>query len=278
MEHYDLSGSSGNTLTANTASGAYFPISLYNRSNSNTLTRNDISGQSRGLYGGLFIYFSSTGNTVYNNNFHDNGGRQIFINYYSVNNVFSQAAPDGGNWYDTYDESVEGCVNTSPSDNFCDNPYPVINGRTGNPGPYQDDLPWTRSDGWLNQPPVADAGPDQTVIVGETVQLDGNGSKDLDGALLSYAWSWVLGSASGVTPVISLPVGVHTITLLVNDGTVDSGPDTVTIIVLSPAEALQNLNATLQEIVDGNPDTADKLEDAIAKLQNAAVELGQDSA
>jgi hypothetical protein len=40
-----------------------------------------------------------------------------------------------------------------------------------------------------NVPPVADAGPDQTVDVTTNVQLDGSGSYDYDGDPLTYAWS-----------------------------------------------------------------------------------------
>src|SRR6266540_1956205 len=35
-------------------------------------------------------------------------------------------------------------------------------------------------------PPVADAGPDQTVVVGQIVQLDGSGSNDIDGQQLDF--------------------------------------------------------------------------------------------
>ena len=40
-----------------------------------------------------------------------------------------------------------------------------------------------------NTPPVADAGPDQVVFVGETAFLDGGGSTDADGDALTYRWS-----------------------------------------------------------------------------------------
>ncbi|MDX1449390.1 MAG: ATP-binding protein, partial [Acidimicrobiia bacterium] len=40
-----------------------------------------------------------------------------------------------------------------------------------------------------NRPPVADAGPDQTVLVGDTVTLDGSGSSDADGDALGFEWS-----------------------------------------------------------------------------------------
>jgi predicted secreted protein len=39
-----------------------------------------------------------------------------------------------------------------------------------------------------NQPPVADAGVDQTIAPGDTVTLDGSGSADPDGRIAGYAW------------------------------------------------------------------------------------------
>jgi predicted outer membrane repeat protein len=97
----------------------------------------------------------------------------------------------------------------------------------------------------FNQPPAADAGPDQTVYawidgVAE-VTLDGSNSNDADGDALTYKWTWTIDSntyeANGVSPTIELPVGVHTIQLVVNDGLVDSAPDDVNITVTGPAEA-----------------------------------------
>src|SRR6185369_9564173 len=42
-----------------------------------------------------------------------------------------------------------------------------------------------------NSPPVADAGPNQTVAVGSTVTLNGGGSSDVDGNALTYSWTLV---------------------------------------------------------------------------------------
>jgi M6 family metalloprotease-like protein len=85
-----------------------------------------------------------------------------------------------------------------------------------------------------NHPPVADAGSDQTVeqnyYKGADITLDGSGSSDPDGDLLTYSWTWNGGSATGEGPIVSLPLGTTTITLTVSDGQL-TDTDTVVITV-----------------------------------------------
>jgi cephalosporin-C deacetylase-like acetyl esterase len=50
-----------------------------------------------------------------------------------------------------------------------------------------------------NTPPVADAGADQTVAEGATVELNGSGSSDPDGTIASYSWTQLSGPAVTLT-------------------------------------------------------------------------------
>lgn len=91
-----------------------------------------------------------------------------------------------------------------------------------------------------NAAPIANAGVDQGPInSGQTVTLNGSGSTDPDGNPLTYHWTQVSGpaatlsSATAANPTFTAPnvQGTQNLVfqLIVNDGTVDSPPDTVTI-------------------------------------------------
>jgi hypothetical protein len=88
-----------------------------------------------------------------------------------------------------------------------------------------------------NNAPTADAGADQTVTDtnnsgSEDVNLSAAGSSDSDGTIVSYIWrEGGTQIASGVNPLISLPVGVHVIDLTVTDNEGRTGTDSVTITV-----------------------------------------------
>ena len=84
-----------------------------------------------------------------------------------------------------------------------------------------------------NVAPVADAGPDQTIQAGATLQLDGSGSTDSDGTLVSF--TWFEGSsevATGETAIITgLSVGQHLIDLVVTDNGDATGTDQLRVTV-----------------------------------------------
>src|SRR5260370_551967 len=87
-------------------------------------------------------------------------------------------------------------------------------------------------------PPVANAGPDQTLVVGSTAMLNGSGSTSVDGRALMYSWTLItrpsgssatLSGANTVAPTFIVDVGgTYVVQLVVNDG-LASSPSTVTV-------------------------------------------------
>jgi hypothetical protein len=71
----------------------------------------------------------------------------------------------------------------------------------------------------LNDPPVADAGDDESVKRGDSVVLDGSDSYDLDGNITAYEWKEgnVTLSTQKEFSYIFYEEGVHTVTLIVKD-------------------------------------------------------------
>jgi chitinase len=85
--------------------------------------------------------------------------------------------------------------------------------------------------------PVASAGADQSISFAGSIRLDGTQSTSGRGGALTYRWS-VTSSPAGSTPSFDNPAspqpfvfvsrsGVYVVTLVVNDGCVDSAPATV---------------------------------------------------
>jgi len=89
---------------------------------------------------------------------------------------------------------------------------------------------------WIDEvPPVADAGPDQTVDEDTLVTFDGSNSTD-DFGITSYTWAFMdvaLQTLTGVDPTyIFATPGTYVVTLNVTDAADNWATDTVTIIVL----------------------------------------------
>ncbi len=121
-----------------------------------------------------------------------------------------------------------------------------------------------------NTPPVADAGFNQSVVVNEPFELNGSGSRDADGDVLTFAWTLesqpptsttTLTNSTEVLPTLLVDQpGDYVVQLIVNDGTDDSAPDTVTLSTgnLAPvanAGADQTVAVTQPAFLDGTGST-----------------------
>ncbi len=107
-----------------------------------------------------------------------------------------------------------------------------------------------------NNLPIADAGEDQAVALGD-VCLDGSASFDADGDPLTYLWELTEAPTSSTAelddPISETPCftadlpGSYKVSLVVNDGEEDSAPSIVEVtaeVITSPSEAII---ATLEE-------------------------------
>jgi RHS repeat-associated protein len=154
------------------------------------------------------------------------------------------------------------------------------------PGNYEVQL--VAGDGFLNSAPdsvvvstenslpVANAGPDQTVALAATAQLNGSGSIDADGDPLTFSWA-LLSIPSGseatlsdthvVAPTFFVDVvGTYVAQLVVNDGTGSSVADTVVLDTINsppvanagadqtvPPGTVVTLDGLASSDVDGDP-------------------------
>lgn len=107
--------------------------------------------------------------------------------------------------------------------------------------------------------PIANAGSNQTVVVGALVTLDGTGSSDPNTPPLPLTYQWTqtagpvvtLNSANTASPTFSPTVaGTYVFSLVVNNGQVNSSPAEVTITVTgsSVTEQLESLIAQVQAL------------------------------
>ncbi|MFH1723999.1 MAG: PKD domain-containing protein [Elusimicrobiota bacterium] len=99
-----------------------------------------------------------------------------------------------------------------------------------------------------NEPPTADAGPDQRVLVGDTVAFDASGSQEPDGEIVSYAWDFGDNSAgAGLTAEHAYEEpGTYTATLVVTDDAGAQAADSAIITVRAPEEWVADMIAEIQ--------------------------------
>jgi spore coat protein H len=89
--------------------------------------------------------------------------------------------------------------------------------------------------------PIADAGPDVQLIIGETFTLDGSNSTDPNGDIVSFAWS---NEQNGSASALSFSAaGTYTATLTVTDSDGYTASDEITITVV-PAPVTDDMSGS----------------------------------
>jgi len=113
----------------------------------------------------------------------------------------------------------------------------------GDPSEFYPEYNIYLRNGAANEQPIAEAGADQTVILGETVSFDGSGSSDPDGSIVSYVWDFGDGTTgSGETTTHDYTAaGTYTVTLTVMDDDGATATDTLIVMILTPEEAIEEL-------------------------------------
>jgi hypothetical protein len=114
---------------------------------------------------------------------------------------------------------------------------PIL-GCTSNNDGFLGDVPFEPGPGPSNTAPVANAGTDRNVTVGDTVQLNGSASHDPDGDVLNYQWSFescpshcptLAGPQTATPSFVAEREGTYVVSLTVSDGLFSSVTDTVSV-------------------------------------------------
>ena len=113
---------------------ATYGIRLSRYSDNNVIVNSTFSNHYYGISIG-----ESVDNKVYHNNFIDNSRSSVFCG--EAGNFFDNDHLDGGNYWDDYDESSEGCIDAD-NNGICDAPY-VFEYGFG-----QDNYPFMEKNGW----------------------------------------------------------------------------------------------------------------------------------
>lgn len=168
-------------------------------------------------------------------------------------NVIDRANQLTGNWYageaspgyitmERCDRTISG---TEQSNWATNNPNIARTGLDANSAPING-TPKARNSA-TNTEPIANAGPDQTALIGGTVQLDGSASSDPDGDPLGYNWIFVqkpiestavLSSSNITCPTFVVDLaGDYVVELVVVDNYAGTSSDQITLTAQAPPVA-----------------------------------------
>lgn len=129
-----------------------------------------------------------------------------------------------------------------------------------------------------NRAPVANAGPDQKVDEDLPVLFNGTGSTDADGDTLTYSWNFGdTHTATGATPTHAFAnSGTYVVTLTVNDGHGGVSTDTMSVQVLSPQEAINDIISEVTALHNAGDLNSGNTNALMTKLNGAVTKLSRD--
>ncbi len=137
----------------------------------------------------------------------------------------------------------------------------------------------------FNGDPIADAGPDQSVSVGATVQLDGSGSSDPENQPLAFDWAFtsippgsaaLLDDPADPTPTfVADAPGAYVVRLIVFDGLEFSVPDEVVVTAASGQVTVPNVVGLAQGAAQDALLAAGLSVGSLTAVQSAAFSPGQ---
>ncbi|KFM16652.1 MG2 domain protein [Marine Group I thaumarchaeote SCGC RSA3] len=193
--------------------------------------------------GNIGIQLSGSEHQVYNNNFISNNIQIKFIGS-SLGTIFDLGSSIGGNYWNNFDESIEGCENVTPFDKYCDTQFIFDGG--------QDNFPWVLQNGAPPSPPPDTIPPVVVVPNDIAIQATSNNpspvtfsvsaTDDTDGTL-----SPACTHASGD----NFPIGTTAITCTATDAAGNTSSESFTITVTYEEPTPEPVFVTVQSSTSG---------------------------
>ncbi|MEW6086989.1 MAG: PKD domain-containing protein [bacterium] len=209
-----INSSTNNMIKSNTVIGSGIILRL--SCSNNRIVKNTLYGNGINL-NIMWPDYPDIDNLIYHNNLIDTTSQPQITDPNPADNMYYHPGRLEGNYWSNYagiDDGSGTGKHAIAGDGIGDTLIP-------HPGANFDSYPYTTSI------PVANAGPDQSVHAGLTVNFDGSGSSDLQGTIVSYSWDFGDGTTeSGVTAShIYNAAGTYTVTLTVTDNEGATGSD-----------------------------------------------------
>ena len=170
----------------------------------------------------------------------------------SLDYSWSLVSAPGTDWEDDWPKISDAMIAAPTFDAESNGDYRLLlTVSDGQQNSDADEVVITASGSAINTAPIANAGADQGVALGDTVLLDGSTSYDAENDVLTYSWTIELRPLSSTSTLINPnsetpsfmadAEGSYTVQLIVNDGLLSSAPDSMVVSALAASSCPQPL-------------------------------------